>query len=95
MHRMLSFEELAVLLSLEESRGVSKSQIAHSATQIYCGYKFDRHVALRVVDSLLGQQLIVRDTSGSHFLSRKGLEAISKTKLNTNRLLTRLTMHGY
>ena len=87
---ILTFEELAVLLSLESDLGLEKSHVAWTATGLYGGDKFDRHVALATIDRLVGLDLASRDRSGFVYLTKKGEEAIKETKDNMQGMLSRL-----
>lgn len=90
---MLTFEELAVLLSAEPDVGLEKSHVAYLSVGLYEGEKFDRHVALATIDRMVGLDLLSRDRSGFIYLTKKGIEAIGTTKEGLKYLLNELMFH--
>jgi len=84
---MLSFEELAVLLSLDSDFGQQKLTVATHALKLYSSGRFDEILALKAIDRLKSLDLLSRDTSGYHFLTPKGQNAIKATKEGTRHLM--------
>lgn len=87
---MLTFEELAVLLSLESDLGLQKTTVALQSTGLYSGERFDRMVALKVIDRLVGIDFISRDRSGFLYLTKTGKHALKETKIGTIQLMSKL-----
>lgn len=76
----LTFEELAVLLALEPDLGVDRSTVAWRAEGLYDSDRFDRRVALSVIDKMLALELMFKDQSGFVYLSPKGKAALKESK---------------
>lgn len=87
---MLTFEELSVMLSLEQDLGVSKPDLVYAATNAYKSPKFDQRVALATIDRLVGIDLISRDRAGYLYITGSGREAVAQTKAGSMRLINKL-----
>lgn len=86
---MLTFEELAVALSIPD-RGITKKDLVSSSLGMHKSERFDKQVALATIDKLIGIDYISRDRSGNLSLTYKGHEAVFRTKTGSILLFRKL-----
>jgi hypothetical protein len=90
---MLSFEELAVMLSLDQDYGMLKSDVAFNAKCLYETRRFDGNVALGIIDNLVGIDFVSKDKAGFLYLTANGKKALAETKTQSKKLIDTL-MYG-
>lgn len=89
---MLSFEELAVMLSLDTDIGMTKTAVSLNSIFLCPSERFDKRVALATIDRLCGFGFVTRDdSSGFYFATQKGFNEVVKTKQNVKIMLSKLS----
>lgn len=87
---MLSLEELAILVNLDSATGLSKADLVALAISDHQSPRFDRHVALATIDSMLGLSYAAKDIKGLCYLTQSGQAQIDISKANSGKLLRKL-----